>query len=85
MSFVWEEELLPIGSPTQWVPVIHLKKSWVSPNGAVDRSYNISVAWIKKEGKRRWALMLANNNAPQFFSTLKAAKAYAIASVVLGA
>jgi hypothetical protein len=68
-----------------WIWEMHLKKSWVSHDGKVDHNYKISAAWITRLGKRKWALSFADNHEPKQFTTLKAAKAYALATVILGA
>lgn len=89
MSWVWETELMPIygnnSDDKEWKEILHLKKAWVSSDGRIDHNYKISVAWITRLGKRKWALSLADDYTPTHFSTLKAAKAYALATVILGA
>ena len=87
MSWVWEYELMPTygGTATEWNEVLHLKKAWRAKDGKEDPLYKVSVAWITRRDKRKWMLAFADNNAPRQFTTLKGAKAYAIATVILGA
>lgn len=85
MTWVWESELIPLYGLNEWKDVLHLKKSWVSHDGRADHTYKISAAWITRLDKRKWALSFADTNEAQTFSTLKAAKAYALATVILGA
>lgn len=85
MTWVWESELIPLYGLNEWKDVLHLKKSWVSHDGRADHTYKISAAWITRLGKRKWALSFADTNEAQTFSTLKEAKAYALATVILGA
>jgi hypothetical protein len=85
MSWVWETELIPLYGLNEWKDVLHLKKSWMSADGREDRNYKISAAWITRLDKRKWHLTFADDNEPKQFTTLKAAKAYALATVILGA
>jgi len=85
MTWVWETELIPLYGLNEWKDVLHLKKSWVSSDGREDRNYKISAAWITRLGKRKWHLTFADDHEPKQFTTLKAAKAYALATVILGA
>jgi hypothetical protein len=86
MSWVWETELMPVyGDTNEWKEILHLKKAWVSSDGRIDHNYKISVAWITRRDKRKWALAFADNHEPRQFTTLKGAKAYAVATVILGA
>ena len=87
MTYVWETERLirNMGVPTVWDETLHLKKAWVSHDGRVDRNYKVTLAWIAKHGKRKWVLEFVDAIEPKTFSTLKAAKAYALATVILGA
>jgi hypothetical protein len=85
MSWVWETELMPPygGDTSDWVEVLHLKKSWIAVDGRIDRNYKISFAWISRAAKRKWILSFADTKELKTFSTLKAAKAYAVAIVTL--
>ena len=86
MTWVWETELMPMyGDTNEWKEILHLKKAWVSSDGRIDHNYKISVAWITRRDKRKWALAFADRQEPRQFTTLKAAKAYALATVILGA
>lgn len=86
MTWVWEDELMPIyGDNKEWQVVLHLKKSWMSADGQEDRNYKISVAWITRRDKRKWVLSFVGPEPPKQFTTLKGAKAYALATVILGA
>ena len=87
MSWVWETELMPIygndSDDKEWREILHLKKSWITPDGPVDRNFKVTVAWISKMDKRKWVLAFADNKELKTFSTLKAAKAYGLAIVTL--
>lgn len=85
MNLVWETELMPLygGEATEWRELLHLKKAWKSADGRDDPMYKVSVAWIGRAGKRKWVLTIVNDYTPITFSTLKAAKAYAVAIVSL--
>ncbi len=86
MTYVWEDEFLPAyGANREWQTSLHLKKAWVSHEGRIDRNYKVTLAWIAKHGKRKWVLEFVDAIEPKTFSTLKAAKAYAVATVILGA
>lgn len=87
MTYVWEAErgIRNIGVATVWDETLHLKKAWVSHEGRIDRNYKVTLAWIAKHGKRKWVLEFVDAIEPKTFSTLKAAKAYAVATVILGA
>ena len=86
MNYVWETELMPIygtESLKEWKELLHLKKAWKSADGRDDPTYKVSVAWIGRTGKRKWVLTIVNDYTPINFSTLKAAKAYAVAIATL--
>lgn len=87
MTYVWEAERLSriMGVATVWDETLHLKKAWVSHDGRIDRNYKVTLAWIAKHGKRKWVLEFVDAIEPKTFPTLKAAKAYAVATVILGA
>ncbi len=86
MTYVWEDEFLPAyGANREWQTSLHLKKAWVSHDGRIDRNYKVTVAWIARLGKRKWALAFTDRQESRTFPTLKAAKAYALATVILGA
>lgn len=84
VNYIWENELIPVyGDTNAWHDTLHLKKAWKSPTGQLDQYYKVSAAWITREGKRKWHLTFADSNEQKTFSTLKAAKAYAVAIVSL--
>lgn len=80
MSYVWEEELIPIGIAT-WKLQHHLKK-YLPKNDGSPFDYKI-VAWVIKIGDRKWDAQFVNNNGNRTFRSLKAAKAYAVAIITL--
>lgn len=82
-NLVWEHEIIGWDGKLQDTPTLHLKKAWRSHDGRDDPLYKISVAWIGRAGKRKWVLTIVNDYTPINFSTLKAAKAYAVAIVSL--
>ena len=89
MSYVWELDVdffqLPSADhplDTAW----HLKKVWdkdplahkfASP---LRGTWKVSVAWVNKEGDRKWRVRFIKNDPnDKTFRSLKAAKAYAVA------
>lgn len=93
MSYVWEEELMQANSGTPTVCQVqhHLKKVWnkdplLYSNAPVTLhgTWKVSVAWVTKEGDRKWRIRFAKPEPnDKTFRSLKAAKAYALAIVTL--
>ena len=81
MSYVWEEELMPIGSAI-WKVQHHLKRC-LPKNVGSPFNYKATVAWVTKIGDRKWDCQFVNNNGSRTFRSLKAAKAYAVAIITL--
>ncbi len=83
MSYVWETELMPIGSAT-WKLQHHFKKCLPKTYGSAF-DYKFSVAWVTNRGDRKWYCQFVNNNNDESrtFRSLKAAKAYAVAIITL--
>ena len=85
MTWVWER-MPQDGSTSGLPPVYELNQDWTSPlDGRRDSYYRVTAAWITRQDKRKWHLTFADTNEAQTFSTLKAAKAYALATIILGA
>lgn len=84
MSLVWEEEYLA-HQATAWAIEWHLKK--IVGRNVKNRDLKISVAYIRKLDDRKYRVVFqtspAFNNDNKTFRSLKAAKAYAVAIVVL--
>ena len=90
MSYVWEEEFMPVGSGAKWQIEHHLKKVWDKDPlekqfaNPLRGQWKISVAWVRKIGDRKWhAAINSHNKDDKTFRSLKAAKAYAVAIVTL--
>jgi len=82
MSYVWEQEYLP-RSATAWDFEWHLKK--IVGKNDKNRDLKISAAYIYKLGDRKYeaAFPHGQRHNDKTFRSLKAAKAYALAIVVL--
>jgi len=92
MSYVWEEELMPVGNGAVWQVEHHLKKVWNTDPMAhkftspMVGQWKISVAWVHKLGDRKYKVCInksSERNNDKTFRSLKAAKAYAVAVVTL--
>ncbi len=81
MKYVWEEELLPAGTPMIWAVEHHLKHCLPKTHGSLF-DYKVSVAWVRKVGDRRWYCNTIGRG-DKYFRTLKSAKAWAVAVVTL--
>lgn len=95
MNLAWEEEHIFINMATPTDPGVstewHLKK--VIPRPDSPRPYKISVAWIARQGKRKWTARVLNpdqnfivQHEPFFdmtFRSLKSAKAWCLAVYTL--
>lgn len=77
----WEEDIDVFRFPGADARVTwHLKKR-IQP---MDRMYRVSLAWITREGDRKYTVrLLDHTNYNKTFRSLKAAKAYAVAIVSL--
>lgn len=83
MSYVWEEELMPLGDGATWKVLHHLKKCLPKNDGSPFH-YKVTVAWVTKIGNRKWDCQFVNHNdGSRTFRSLKAAKAYAVAITTL--
>jgi hypothetical protein len=82
MSYVWEEELMPIGNRPIWKIQHHLKKCLPKNDGSPFK-YKVTVAWVTKIADRKWDAQFVNHNGSRTFRSLKAAKAYAVAIITL--
>ena len=81
MKYIWEEELLPVGTPMIWAVEHHLKHCLPKTHGSLF-DYKISVAWVRKVGDRRWYCNTIGQG-DKYFRTLKSAKAWAVAVITL--
>jgi hypothetical protein len=81
MNYVWETELMPIGSAT-WKVQHHLKKCLPKTEGSAF-DYKLTTAWVTKIGDRKWDCQFVNHDGSRTFRSLKAAKAYAVAIITL--
>lgn len=93
MSYVWELDVDVFQSPSADRPLDtawHLKKVW-DKDPLADKFANplrgqwkVSVAWVNKEGDRKWRVRFIKNDPnDKTFRSLKAAKAYAVAIITL--
>lgn len=81
MTYIWEEELLPVGTPMKWAVEHHLKKCLPKTEGS-PFDYKVSYAWVQKVGDRRWYCHTIGRG-DKYFRTLKSAKAWAVAVITL--
>jgi hypothetical protein len=89
MSLVWEEDIdvfninLPMEQRLTW----HLKKLVAGfddkPYTLGKGPYKVSLAWITREGERKYTARFYNKDNEKTFRSLKSAKAYALAITTL--
>lgn len=92
MNLVWEEDLdvfntnLHMEQRLTW----HLKKLIpakdpmdMAPFKLMNGPYKVSLAWVTREGERKYTARFYNKDNEKTFRSLKSAKAYALAITTL--